>query len=70
MHGPTVQERSLMEGWIEAFVAFVNDDRDFEFGTRAIDELRVATPQGKIEIQKDVRWNELIKLGEVFANDV
>ena len=58
-----------MEGWIEAFVAFVND-KEYQYGTNSIDEMRVVTPEGKIEIQKDARWNELIKLGEVFANDV
>ncbi|KAJ5724920.1 hypothetical protein N7493_006648 [Penicillium malachiteum] len=68
LHGPTDDERILMEGWIEAFVAFVND-QEYQFGS-TIDEMRVATPEGKIEIQKDVRWEELVKLGEIFANDV
>lgn len=59
-----------MERWIEALVAFVNDDKGFEFGTTAIDEMRVATPECKIEVQKDLRWESLVKLGETFANDV
>ncbi|KAJ5291178.1 hypothetical protein N7478_000429 [Penicillium angulare] len=70
MHGPTDAERGLMERWIGALVAFVNDDKDFVFGTSAIDEMRVATPECKIEVQKDPRWENLVKLGETFANDV
>jgi hypothetical protein len=52
MHGPTTAERTLMEDWIEQFVAFVKDNHGYEFGTRAIDEIKVATPDGTIEIQK------------------
>ncbi|KAJ5653600.1 hypothetical protein N7490_000603 [Penicillium lividum] len=68
LHGPTDEERILMEGWIQSFVAFVNDDPEYEFGTHCIDEMKVATPEGKIKIQKDQRWDELVKLGEVFAS--
>lgn len=69
LHGPTDEERGLMEGWIQSFVAFVNDDSEYDFGTHHIDEMKVATPTGKIEIQKDERWDELVKLGEIFASD-
>lgn len=67
MRGPTVAERNLMEKWIESFVPFVNDDQDVDFGTNSIDEIKVATPDGSIQIQ-DERWKSLVKLGEVFAN--
>ncbi|CAI7587783.1 unnamed protein product [Penicillium glandicola] len=70
LHGPTAPERKLMEGWIESLVAFVNDDQEYDFGTRAIDEMKVATPEAQIEIQKDTRWHELVKLGDIFANNV
>jgi hypothetical protein len=70
MHGPTTAERTLMEDWIEQFVAFVKDNHGYEFGTRAIDEIKVATPDGTIEIQKDQRWESLVNFGDVFANDV
>jgi uncharacterized protein YaiE (UPF0345 family) len=59
-----------MEDWIKQFVAFVNDNQEYEFGTRAIDEMKVATPEGSIEIQKDQRWESLVNLGGIFANDV
>ncbi len=59
-----------MEDWIEQFVAFVNDDQQYDFGTRAIDEIKVATPDGTIEIQKDQRWESLVRIGGVFANDI
>lgn len=58
-----------MEGWIQSFVAFVNDDSEYDFGTQDIDEMKVATPACNIEIQKDQRWDELVKLGEIFASD-
>lgn len=70
MHGPTPQERTLMEDWIEAFVAFVNDNQEYNYGTKSIYDMRVATPACKIEIEKDERWAELVKLGEIFANDI
>lgn len=70
MHGPTTTERKLMEDWIELLVAFVNNDQTYDFGTNAIDEMKVASPEGKIETRKDERWDSLVKLGEVFANDV
>lgn len=58
-----------MEEWIQPFVAFVNDNQGYDYGTRAVDEMKVATPQGHIEIDKDERWASLVRLGEVFAND-
>lgn len=59
-----------MEAWVESFVAFVNNDREFDFGTSSVDEIKVVTPEGTIEVQKDERWESLVKLGEVFANAV
>lgn len=70
MHGPIPAERKLMEAWVESFVAFVNNDREFDFGTSSVDEIKVVTPEGTIEVQKDERWESLVKLGEVFANAV
>ncbi|KAK4921228.1 hypothetical protein LTR66_016683 [Elasticomyces elasticus] len=69
LHGPTEAERVLMNDWIKSLVAFVQDDQEYDFGTRSIDEMKVATPQGTIEIQSDGRWESLVKLGEVFADD-
>lgn len=59
-----------MEDWIALFVAFINDDQTYEFGTNSIDEMKVVTPECNIEIQKDGRWERLVRLGEVFADDV
>jgi len=33
LHGPTDLERTLMETWIEDLVRFVNDDREYDYGT-------------------------------------
>uniref|UniRef100_A0A8H7NC23 Carboxylic ester hydrolase n=1 Tax=Bionectria ochroleuca TaxID=29856 RepID=A0A8H7NC23_BIOOC len=68
-HGPTPKERELMENWIRALVAFVNDEESFEFGTQTVQEIRVATPQGTIEVQKDQRWDRLLQIGDVFSGE-
>ncbi|KAJ5234433.1 uncharacterized protein N7469_003601 [Penicillium citrinum] len=70
IHGPNPQERKLMEDWIEAFVAFVNDSQEYDYGTRTIEEMRVAAPDCTIQIEKDERWSDLVKLGHIFANDI
>lgn len=56
-----------MQDWIGMLVAFVKDDATYDFGTRNEMEMKVATPEGKIEIQSDPRWDELVRLGEVFG---
>ncbi|KAL4955704.1 Alpha/Beta hydrolase protein [Aspergillus filifer] len=66
-YGPTPSERVLMEDWIKNLVAFVNGDEEFGFGTRSIEEMKVVTPQGGVEVRKDERWEELLAVGEVFA---
>ncbi|KAL5048947.1 hypothetical protein BDW71DRAFT_213165 [Aspergillus fruticulosus] len=67
MHGPTPAERQLMHAWIRDLVAFVNAESDYVYGTKEVDEVKVATPEGRIEIQKDPRWTELLDLMGVFA---
>ncbi|KAL4882037.1 Alpha/Beta hydrolase protein [Aspergillus karnatakaensis] len=67
MHGPTEEEGQLMHSWIQDLVAFVNDDRGYVYGTKSADEVKVATKEGKIEIQNDTRWKELLELMDVFA---
>jgi uncharacterized protein YaiE (UPF0345 family) len=58
-----------MEEWIKNLVGFVQADEEYDFGTKSIDEMKVAIPEGIIEIQKDTRWTDLVKLGKVFADD-
>ncbi|KAL5336808.1 Alpha/Beta hydrolase protein [Aspergillus crustosus] len=67
MHGPTEAEGKLMHEWIRDLVAFIHDEREYDYGTSSADEVKVATKEGKIEIQKDPRWNELLDLMDVFA---
>ncbi|KAL4788141.1 Alpha/Beta hydrolase protein [Aspergillus varians] len=67
MLGPTSAEHQLMHKWIRDLVAFVNDEPRYVFGTEKADEVKLATPDGRIEIQKDPRWAELLDLMEVFA---
>ncbi len=57
----------MMEAWIKDFVAFVNDDRSREYGTTEINEFKVDTPDGRIRIQEDSRWSELLQLSYVFS---
>ncbi|RDW93370.1 Carboxylic ester hydrolase [Aspergillus mulundensis] len=66
-YGPTSGERKLMEDWIENLVAFVNDKQEFEFGTKTAQEMKVVTPEGRIEVRSDERWEELLRIGEMFA---
>jgi hypothetical protein len=66
---PTSDERRLMKDWIDILVAFVNDDTTYQFGTASVEQLKVITPVGSIEIQEDSRWTELIAVGKVFAGD-
>ncbi|BCR99630.1 uncharacterized protein AKAW2_41313A [Aspergillus luchuensis] len=67
MHGPSPAERVLMDDWIRDLVAFVNDQPDYDYGTRSADEYKVMTPEGKIEVQKDGRWDSLLQLMDVFS---
>ncbi|CCF43084.1 hypothetical protein CH063_12891 [Colletotrichum higginsianum] len=66
-HGPSPAERVLMEEWIETLVAFVNGSDTYEHGTRTVEEMKVMTPEGTIEIRPDNRWDELVSLGKIFA---
>ncbi|KAL4871657.1 hypothetical protein BDV12DRAFT_17853 [Aspergillus spectabilis] len=67
MHGPTEAEGQIMHEWIRDLVAFVHDERGYVYGTAGGNEVKVATREGKIEIQKDARWDELLDLMDVFA---
>ncbi|KAK1635554.1 Alpha/Beta hydrolase protein [Colletotrichum phormii] len=66
-HGPTPTERQLMEDWIQILVNFVNDTEAYEYGTKSVEEMKVLTPEATIEVRPDERWNELVKLGNIFA---
>lgn len=68
-HGPTPAERQLLKDWIQMLVAFVNDDERYKFGTTSIDQMKVMTPEGEIETRTDERWEELVKLGSIFAGN-
>lgn len=68
-HGPSPAERQLMEDWIQILTAFVNDDKSYKFGTTSIAQMKVMTPEGKIEIRSDERWEELVNLGRIFAGN-
>ncbi|KAF9881495.1 carboxylesterase-lipase family protein [Colletotrichum karsti] len=68
-HGPTPAERQLMADWIQILVALVNDDDTYRFGTTSIDQMKVMTPEGTIDIRPDERWDELIHLGKILAGN-
>lgn len=44
------------------------DNGDFEFGMRSIEGMKVVTPEGRVELRKDERWEVLTRLGTMFAN--
>lgn len=59
-----------MEDWIQILVAFVNNDGSYDFGTQKMEEMKIATPSGTIEVQNDERWDELVRIGDIFAGKV
>ncbi|KAH6682703.1 carboxylesterase [Halenospora varia] len=67
LHGPTPVERKLMEDWIADLSSFLRGGKDFIYGTSKPEEYKVVTPDGKIEIQRDSRWEELLELADVFS---
>lgn len=66
-HGPTEKERIFLDDWIKILVAFVKDDKTNTYGTKTLTEMMVATPEASIEIQPDPRWDELVRLGDIFG---
>lgn len=58
-----------MKGWISDLTAFVQNDERYTYGTKAIDEFKVVTSEGRIIVQRDERWNELLGLAAVFAGE-
>lgn len=59
-----------MDDWIKILLALVKDDSSYEYGTKTEKEMKVATPEANIEILPDERWDELVKLGEIFGKSV
>ncbi|TDZ20062.1 putative esterase/lipase [Colletotrichum orbiculare MAFF 240422] len=68
-HGPTPAEMQLMQDWIQILVALVNDDREYDFGTKSVDEMKVMTPEGTIEVRPDERWDELVECLPAFYQE-
>lgn len=56
-----------MQNWIDNLVAFVKNDTNYSYGTKAEQEMKMATPEAQIEIRPDPRWDELVRLGEIFG---
>lgn len=56
-----------MQDWVNILLALVKDDRSYEFGTKTEKDMKVATPCASIEVQPDSRWEELVRLGEIFG---
>ncbi|KAJ4245599.1 hypothetical protein NW757_009862 [Fusarium falciforme] len=66
-YGPAPREKQLMTDWIRILVAFVNNDETYDYGTKTVQEMKVITPEGTIEVQKDQRWDELVRIGDIFS---
>lgn len=58
-----------MKDWIRDLTAFVNNEKDYPYGTSQIDEFKVMTPERTIEVRKDTSWSELLKLAGHFSGD-
>ena len=59
-----------MGDWILDLKMFLEDNKEYKYGTNQPDEYKVITPKGRIEIQKDPRWEELLELADVFSGSV
>lgn len=59
-----------MDEWIKILVAFVKDDSSYRFGTKTEKDLKVAMPKAEIDMLVDERWDELVRLGEIFGKSV
>lgn len=59
----------MTDDWVSILVAFVNDDHTYRFGTTSIQEFKVLTSEGGIEIQEDARWDKLLELSHIFARN-
>lgn len=56
-----------MDEWIKILVAFVNNDKPYDYGTRSINEMKVATPEATVKVETDPQWENLARLGDIFA---
>jgi hypothetical protein len=56
-----------MSEWIGDLSAFIHGREEYLYGTSSPDEIKVMTREGKIAIQKDPQWDELIKAMELFS---
>lgn len=59
-----------MDDWIKVLVALVQNDPNYRHGTETEREMKVATPEAKIEVLADDRWDALIELGEKLGKSV
>ncbi|KAH7120538.1 Alpha/Beta hydrolase protein [Dactylonectria macrodidyma] len=66
-HGPTEEERQLMDDWIRDLRAFVHFEDGYVYGTAEPGEYKVMTHDGKIKVQNDPRWEELLQVMTIFS---
>lgn len=66
-HGPTPAERELMDAWIRDLRAFVYDEEGYTYGTELTTEYKVMQPRGSIAIEQDGRWEELLRVMDIFS---
>jgi hypothetical protein len=57
----------MLDEWVKILVAFVGGRRDYDFGTKAINELKVLTNNMEIRVERDEKYAELRDLGAVFS---
>lgn len=69
MHGPTEKEVTFLKSWARDLKAFIHNEQEYEFGTKEIDDYKVATSEAGLEVRKDERWKELLHLAEIFNGE-
>ncbi|KAH8895499.1 alpha/beta-hydrolase [Thozetella sp. PMI_491] len=68
-HGPTPAEIQLLDEWMRDLKGFVHGDVGYSYGTLEVDEFKVMTQDGMIEVQKDLRWEELLQAISLFSGE-
>ncbi|KAJ5979556.1 hypothetical protein N7481_006854 [Penicillium waksmanii] len=66
-HGPNPSELQLMSAWIQDLRAFIHGEKGYDYGTSAPEQYKVMTDEGKIVVQNDTKWEELIGAMDLFS---
>lgn len=58
-----------MSAWIHDLCAFIHGIDGYSYGTSSPEQYKVMTGEGKIAIQNDPKWAELIGVMDLFSGE-